>query len=75
MKKNIESKNKKENSIPKLENIADLYDKLESAEDKNVFLKSIISKVTYLKTKKTIKKDSNPTTFELHIYTKIPKKY
>ena len=75
LKKNIEAKNKKENSIPKLENIADLYDKLESAEDKNVFLKSIISKVTYLKTKKTIKKDSNPTTFELHIYTKIPKKY
>ena len=59
--------------IPKLENVIDLYYKLESAEDKNILLKSVIAKITYLKTEKAIKKDSAPTNFELHIYPKIPK--
>lgn len=59
--------------IPKLENVIDLYDKLENAEDKNILLKSIIAKITYLKTERTIKKDTDPTNFELHIYPKISK--
>ena len=66
-------KNQKEIIIPKLENIIDLYYNLETAEDKNILLKSIINKVTYLKTEKAIKKDSDPTNFELHIYPKITK--
>ena len=57
--------------IPKLENVVDLYDKLETVEDKNILLKSIIAKVTYLKTNKAVKKDSDPTNFELHIYPKM----
>ena len=65
--------NEKETIIPKLENVIDLYYKLESAEDKNILLKSIIYKVTYLKTEKSIKKESDPTNFELHIYPKIHK--
>ena len=64
--------NQKKTMIPKLENVIDLYFKLESAEDKNILLKSIIVKVTYLKTEKAIKKDSDPTNFELHIYPRIP---
>ena len=71
--KNTEKQNDKEIKMPKLENILDLYYNLESAEYKNILLKSIISKVTYLKTEKSIKKDSSPTNFELHIYPKIPK--
>ena len=71
--KNNESKQQKEIMIPKLENVMDLYYNLESAEDKNILLKSIIAKVTYLKTEKAIKKDADPTNFELHIYPKIPK--
>ena len=71
--KNTEIKNEKDFMIPKLENVIDLYDKLETAEDKNILLKSIIAKVTYLKTEKAIKKDSDPTNFELHIYPKILK--
>ena len=59
--------------IPKLENILDLYYNLETAEDKNILLKSIISKVTYLKTEKAIKKNVSPTNFELHIFPKIAK--
>lgn len=63
----------KETMKPKLENIIDLYDNLETAEDKNIFLKSIISKITYLKIEKAIKKSSNSTNFELHIYLKFSK--
>lgn len=71
--KNEEMQIQKEVIIPKLENVIYLYDKLETAEDKNILLKSLIAKVTYLKTEKAIKKDSDPTNFELHIYPKIPK--
>ena len=42
-------------------------------DEKNELLKSIIEKVTYLKTEKSIKKSSDPTNFEIHIYPKIPK--
>ena len=73
LQKNVEMQNEKDMAIPKLENVIDLYDKLENAEDKNILLKSIIAKVTYLKAEKAIKKDSDPTNFELHIYPKIPK--
>ncbi len=59
--------------IPKLENVIDLYYKLDTAEDKNILLKSILAKVTYLKTEKAIKHDSDLTNFELNIYPKIPK--
>ena len=70
---NAKIKNEKETMIHKLKNVLDLYYKLEVAEDKNILLKSIVTKITYLKTKKSIKKGSNPTDFELHIYPKIPK--
>ena len=73
LQKNLEIQNQKEIIIPKLENIIDLYYNLKTAEDKNIVLKSIISKITYLKTEKSIKKDSDPTNFELHIYPKIAK--
>lgn len=73
LQKNLEIQNQKEIIMPKPENIIDLYYNLETAEDKNILLKSIISKVTYLKTKKAIKRDSDPTNFELHIFPKISK--
>ncbi len=65
--------NHKKSILPKLENVINLYDKLETAEDKNILLKSIIAKVTYLKTEKAIKSDSDSTNFELHIYPKLDK--
>lgn len=60
-------------TIPKLENMIDIYDKLISNEEKNALLKTILEKVTYLKTEKALKKNSDPTDFEIHIYPKIPK--
>ena len=71
LNKSNEIQNKEETKIPELENVIDLYYKLESIEDKNIFLKSILAKVTYLKTEKSIKKNSNPTNFKLQIYPKI----
>lgn len=63
----------KETIIPKIENVLDVYYKLESAEEKNYLLKTIIEKVTYLKVKKTLKKTDDPTDFEIHIFPKIAK--
>lgn len=71
LQENKELENKKTTRIPKLENIMDLYNILKTAEDKNTFLKSLIYKVTYLKTKKAIKNDSDPNDFELGLYPKI----
>lgn len=67
------SQSEKNSIIPKLENVINLYDKLETAEDKNILLKSILAKVTYLKTEKAIKHNSDPTNFELNLYPKLPK--
>jgi len=73
LQKNIKMNNENDTIIPILENVIDLYSKLQVAEDKNILLKSLITKVTYLKTEKAIKKDSTFTNFELHIYPKLPK--
>ena len=71
---NTDIQNHKKIKTPKLENVMDLYYNLETAEDKNVFLKSLIRKVTYIKYEKSVKKFSDPTNFELHIYPKLNKK-
>jgi len=59
--------------IPIFENVLDIYYKLETSEEKNNLLKTILEKVTYKKTEKSIKKDADPSNFEIHIYPKIPK--
>ena len=59
--------------IPEIENVIDMYNILETAEEKNNLLKTVIEKVVYTKTKKAIKKDSDPTEFELDLYPKIAK--
>lgn len=73
--KKIELENKKDEGkksvIPKLENVIDLYPNLQTAEEKNYLLKTIVKKVEYLKTEKSIKNDSDPTNFELDIYPLI----
>ena len=42
-----------------------------TAEEKNNLLKTIVKKVEYLKCEKAIKKDSDPTNFQLDIYPNI----
>lgn len=73
--KRIEIEVKKEEGkkaiIPKVENVLDFYDKLQTPEEKNILLKTVVKRVEYLKTTKAIKKDSNPTNFELDIYPNI----
>ena len=71
LKKSNDTQTRKDFVIPKFETIMDLYEKLETTEDKNFLLRSIVAKVTYLKTKKATKSGVNSTNFELHIYPKI----
>ncbi len=74
-KKQIELENKKEEEkkaiVPRLKNVLDLYPSLQTAEEKNFLLKTVVKRVEYLKTEKAIKKDSDPTNFELDIYPNI----
>ena len=65
--------NDKKNIIPKLQNILDIYYKLDTDEEKNKLLKTVIEKVTYLKTTKALKKTDDPTDFKIQIFPKIPK--
>ena len=75
LEKQIEIEEKKDENkraiIPKIENVLDLYPNLQTAEQKNNLLKTIVKRVEYLKTEKAIKKDSDPTDFELDIYPNI----
>ena len=73
LQKNTEMKHQENMEIQSLENIMNIYYKIKTATDKNIFLKSIIAKVTYLKMEKTMKKNSKIDNFELHIYPKLPK--
>ena len=63
----------KEVLVPKIENLLDVYDLLETPEEKNDLLKTVLTQVTYLKTEKAIKKDSDPTNFVINLYPKINK--
>ena len=63
----------KESLVPKIENLLDIYDLLSTAEEKNDLLKTVITQVTYLKTEKAIKKNSDPTNFIINLYPKIDK--
>lgn len=71
----LEIENKKEKGkkeiAPKVENVLDMYANLETPEEKNLLLKTVVKKVEYLKTQKLIKKNSDPTEFELDIYPNI----
>lgn len=73
--KQIEIEEKKDEGkkaiIPKIENVLDIYYSLQTAEEKNNLLKTIVKRVEYLKTEKAIKKDSDSTNFELDIYPNI----
>ena len=63
----------RQNTIPKITSVIDIYFKLQTAEEKNNLLKTILKKVVYIKNEKAIKKTSDPTNFELEIYPRIPK--
>lgn len=63
----------KEILVPKIENIIDIYDMLKTAEEKNDLLKTVLTQITYLKTEKAIRKDSDPNNFTIELYPKISK--
>lgn len=73
LKKEYAVLDEKELIIPKLENVIDIYYQLDTAEEKNNILRTVLEKVTYLKEKKALKKTDDPTEFEIRLYPKLPK--
>lgn len=71
LEQEIRNEESKKTIIPKIENVIDLYQNLQTAEEKNLLLKTVVKRVEYLKTEKAIKKNSDPTDFELDIYPNI----
>jgi DNA invertase Pin-like site-specific DNA recombinase len=65
--------NEKSMLVPKIENILDIYELLETAEEKNDLLKTVLTQVTYLKTEKALKKNADPTNFIINLYPKVNK--
>jgi site-specific DNA recombinase len=61
--------------IPRVQYVLDTYYLTDDIEDRNNMLKVILEKVVYTKTKKALKKDSDPTDFKIELYPKIPEKY
>ncbi len=58
--------NKKENIIPKIQNVIDTYYQTDNIVQKNKLLRSILEKVTYYK-----KEGNKPDEFELILYPKL----
>ena len=61
----------KKEVIPKIENIIDVYPTLETAEEKNLLLKTVLKKVVYQKDQRALGKDADPTDFRLDIYPNV----
>lgn len=63
-----------EELIPKLENIIEIYFKIDDIQTRNELLKSVLEKVTYKKTVRNSKGNALNANFEITIYPKLPKK-
>lgn len=61
----------KKEVIPKIENIIDVYPTLETAEEKNLLLKTVLKKVVYQKDQRALGKYADPTDFKLDIYPNV----
>jgi len=73
-KEKLEKEKSDENNKEfQIENLLDICDYLQTAEEKNEFFKMLLTKVTYLKTEKALKKNSDPTNFIIDLYPKINK--
>jgi len=70
--KELELRNNRENFIPKVEKVIEVFDTDMSAGEKNTLLKKVLLKVEYLKTEK-IWRGQDPTKFTLKLYPNIPK--
>lgn len=57
--------------IPKIENIIDVYPTLDTPEEKNLLLKTVLKKVMYKKDHRTLGKNADPTDFQLDIYPNV----
>ena len=70
----LNTKYEYEELIPKMENIIDIYFKIEDIQTRNELLKSVLEKVTYKKTVRNTKGNALNANFEITIFPKLPKK-
>ena len=68
--KTRKEKQKEKDTIPKIENLLDIYDILKTPEEKNLLLKTLVEKVEYFKKSKATSKNSDIEDFVLDIYPK-----
>lgn len=68
------SQQARQDFIPTIENILELYDTIDSVALKNELLKTVLDRVTYRKDKPNKKGDIGNASFELTLYPKIPRK-
>ena len=61
------------NMIPIFENVLECYNKVESAEEKNLLLKQIVSRVEYIKTVRNKRGKAFNDNFEVTVYPLLPK--
>jgi len=61
------------NMIPVFENVLECYNKVESAEEKNMLLKQIVSRVEYIKTVRNTRGKAFNDNFEVTVYPLLPK--
>lgn len=66
--------NKREYFIPQVQNVINIYYTLESIEQKNNLLKTVLEKVEYVKLTPNTKGNRNNANFELTLYPLIPHK-
>lgn len=64
-------KESREQIVPKVEHLLEVYDSLKTAGDKNEMLKEVLDKVVYLKTVNG-RWHNSPDDFEITIYPRIP---
>lgn len=70
----LNTKYEYEELIPKMENIIEIYFKIEDIQTRNELLKSVLEKVLYKKTVRNTKGNALNANFEITIYPKLPKK-
>lgn len=67
-----QQKENKENIIPKVEHVVEIYRTLDNATAKNVILKTVLQRVDYLKTERNTRNNVNNANFSVKIYPNIP---
>lgn len=68
----LSAKEKQESIVPEIKRVIDVYETLNTIEAKNELLKSVVDRITYLKTERNTRGKLLNANFEITIYPKLP---